>query len=178
MFDKVKEHLDEIISIAGKCPEQYQVKCFEILLSALVRVETPVIRGVEGIPKIAARERELPKADFFSRHGITEEEWSRVFDFDGSSWFITATLKEKEMSKKQVQLALLSGIKSLLEGAEPIILKSSFVELCRHYATYDRRNFAHHMRAHKNLFRSKGKDWTLTRPGQEKAVEVIKELAQ
>jgi len=178
MFEEVKEHLDEIVDIAGKCPEQYQAKCFEILLSALVRVETSAIRGVEGIPKIGASEREVPKADFFSRHGITEEDWSRVFDFDGSSWSITARLKEKQMSKKQVQLALLLGIKSLLEGTEPIILKSSLVELCRHYATYDRRNFAHHMRLHQILFRSKGKDWTLTRPGQEKAAEVIKELAQ
>jgi len=178
MFEKVKEHLDEIVSIAGKCPEQYQVKCFEILLSALVKIETLPIRGVEGLPEIAARERMMPKADFFSRHGITEEEWSRVFDFDGSSWSIIAKLKAKEKSQKQVQLALLLGTKSFLEGPEPIIPKSSLVELCKNYATYDNRNFAHHMRVHQNLFLSKGKDWILTRPGLEKAAEVIKELAQ
>jgi len=178
MFDKVKEHLDEIVSIAGKCPEQYQVKCFEILLSALVKIETPPIRVVEGISEIAAGERVMPKADFFSRHGLTEEEWSRVFDFDGSSWSIIAKLKRKEMSKKQVQLALLLGTKSFLEGGVPIIPRPSLVELCEHYATYDSPNFATHMKAQQNLFLPKGNDWILTRPGQEKAAEVIKELAQ
>lgn len=178
MFEKVKEHLDEIVSIAGKCPEQYQVKCFEILLSALVKIETPPIRGVEGIPEIVTRERVMPKADFFSRHGLTEEEWSRVFDFDGSLWSIIAKLKAKEMSKKQVQLALLLGTKSLLEGAEPIIPRSSLVELCKDYTAHDRSNFAKHMKAQQNLFRPKGKDWILTSPGLEKAAEVIKELAQ
>ena len=178
MFDKVREHLDEIINIAGKCPEQYQVKCFEILLSALVRVETPPGRVAEGMPKIGVEGRGMPKADFFSRYGVTEEEWSRVFDFDGSSWSIIAKLKAKEMSKKQVQLALLLGTKSLLEDAEPIIPKSSLIELCKHYATYDVGNFAHNMKAQHNLFLRKGNDWILTRPGQEKAAEVIKELAQ
>jgi hypothetical protein len=178
MFEKVKERLDEVISIAGKCPEQYQVKCFEILLSALVRVETPPIRGVEGMPKIGVEGRGMPKADFFSRYGVTEEEWSRVFDFDGSSWSIIVTLKAKERSKKQVQLALLLGTKSILEGTEPIIPRSSLVELCKHYATYDPPNFAKHMKTQKTLFSTKGKDWSLTKPGQEKAAEVIKELAQ
>jgi hypothetical protein len=178
MFDKVKEHFDEIISIAGKCPEQYQVKCFEILLNALVKIETPPIRFMEGMPEIGAREREMPKADFFSRHGLTEEEWSPVFNFDGSSWSIIAELKTKEMSKNQVKLALLLGIKSLLEGTEPIILRSSLIELCKRYAAHDATNFAKHMKANKKLFLPKGKDWILTKPGQKKAAEVIKELAQ
>jgi hypothetical protein len=178
MFEKVKEHLDEIVSIAGKCPEQYQVKCFEILLSALVRIETPSIRVGEGKPEIGAGERVVPKADFFPRHGLTEEEWSRVFDFDGSSWSIIAKLETKEKSKKQVQLALLLGTKSLLEGTEPIISKSALVELCKHYATYDGPNFARHMKAQKDLFLSRGKDWTLTKPGQDRAAEAIKELAR
>jgi hypothetical protein len=179
MFEKVREHLDEIVSIAGKCPEQYQVKCFEILLSALVKTETPPVRVVERESEITARERVMPQADFLSRHGLTEQEWSRVFDFDGSSWSIIAKLKDKKVSKKQIQLALLLGAKSLLEGTEPIIPKSSLVELCKHYATYDVKNFAHHMKkAQQNLFLRRGDDWSLTRPGQEKAAGVIKELAQ
>lgn len=178
MFDKIKEHLSEIISIAGKCPEQYQEKCFEILLSALVRVEAPPIRVAEGMPRTVVEERGMPKADFFSRYGITEEEWSRSFDFDGNSWSIIAKLKAKERSTKQIQLALLLGIKSILEGTDPIIARASLVELCKYYATYDSPNFAKHMKKQKNLFSTRGKDWALTKPGQEEAAEVIKELAQ
>jgi len=35
MFENVKVSLNEVIEIANKCPERYQVKCFEILLDAL-----------------------------------------------------------------------------------------------------------------------------------------------
>lgn len=172
MFEKVKENLNEVISIANRCPEKYQEKCFEILLSSLVRPEIPSIEGVAGAA-IAA------KTDFFSRYNISQEEWTRIFHFDGSSYsVIVKDLKEKTTTKKQVKLALLLGIKGLLETGEALISKDSLVELCKNYAAYDPTNFAKYMKKNKNLFLAKGDGWVLTMPGQDKAAEVIKELAK
>lgn len=36
MFETIKKHLDEVIEVSDKCPDKYQVKCFEILLDSLV----------------------------------------------------------------------------------------------------------------------------------------------
>ena len=37
MLEKIREHLSEVIKMADECPEKYQVKCFEVLLEALLR---------------------------------------------------------------------------------------------------------------------------------------------
>ena len=174
MFEKVKEHLNEIIGIADKCPEKYQVKCFEILLGALVKPEIPSAAGV-------AEAAVISEADFFSRHEISPKEWQRVFHFDGKSAYsiIVGDLKVKPTVGKQERLALLLGVKNLLETGDAAISKDPLIELCERYSAYDSSKFATYIRQRKNLFLSKGKEgWALTIPGQAKAAEVIKELAQ
>jgi hypothetical protein len=172
MFEKVKEYLSEIISIADECPEKYREKCFEILLSSLVRPEAPSVITPAGAPMIT-------KADFFSRYNISQEEWTRVFHFDGSSYqVIVKDLKEKGKAPKQVKLALLLGVKALLETGEATISRNSLVEHCKSYATHDASNFAVNMKNQKDLFLAKDDSWVLTMPGQDKAAEIIKELAK
>jgi len=179
MFNKVKECLSEIIDIADKCPEKYQVKCFEVLLSALVRPEISPIGAARKVP-VAGGEAPVPaKPDFFSKYSITEEEWSRVFYFDGNSYsIIVKDLKDKRIAKKQIKLALLLGVKGLLESGEPAISKDSLVELCKEYSAFDSSNFATHMKHAKNLLSTKSNGWALTVPGKEEAAKIIKELAQ
>lgn len=172
MFEEVKDHLNEVISIADKCPEKYQVKCFEILLSSLTRPEMPSIKGVAGAPAVA-------KIDFFSNYQIPQKEWQRVFHFDGSSYqVIVKDLKGRGKAPKQVKLALLIGVKELLETGEATISRELLIEACEKYAAYDASNFAANMKVRKNLLLPKGDGWVLTVPGQEQAAEVIKELAQ
>jgi hypothetical protein len=167
MFEKVKEHLNEVINIANKCPEKYQEKCFEILFSSLVRPAAP--------PGAAA----VSTAGFFSDYGITEKEWQRVFQFDGKSYsIIVRDLKAKGKAPRQVRLALLVGAKALLETSEAAISRDSLVEFCKTYAAYDSKNFKGNMKKQKDLFLPRDDDWVLTTPGQAKAAEVIKELAQ
>lgn len=171
MFEKVKGHLNEIIDIADKCPEKYQEKCFEILLSSLVRPEAPSAVPIPSAPTVT-------KIDFFSNYNIPEEEWTRVFHFDGRSYrLIVKDLKERGKAPKQIKLALLLGVKALLETGEAIISKESLIDACETYATYDSSNFAGNMKRNKNLFLTTDDAWTLTVPGQERAAEVIKELA-
>lgn len=178
MLEKIKDKLNDVISIADECPEKYQVKCFEIILGALVATEG--VAPVTGPAITAGRVIEKPGPDFFTRHNIAEEEWQRVFHFDGVSYpIIVSDLKEKPAAKKQVRLALLLGIKGLLETGDSIFEKGQLIELCKQHAAYDSSNFAAHMKKQKSLFVSKGKNnWTLTKPGESQATEVIKELSQ
>lgn len=172
MFEKVKEYLNEVISIANKCPEKYQEKCFEILLSSLVRPEAPPVKaGVGTLP--------ATKTDFFSRHGVSEEVWAGVFHFDGTSYSIIAQdLKGKGKAPKQVQLALVLGVKGLLETGKAFTSRELLIATCKQYSAFDSSNFSGNMKKHKKLFLPEGDGWVLTVPGKEKAAEVIKELAQ
>ena len=42
MFDNVAEHLDEAVRLAERCPEKYQVPCFEALISVLAQADSPL----------------------------------------------------------------------------------------------------------------------------------------
>lgn len=173
MLEKIRDFLNEVIDMANQCPEKYQLKCFEVLLDALVKAEAPAASPIG--PKLTGK----LQPEFFSRHSISQDEWSKVFHFDGTSCsVIVKDLREKTVSKKQVKLGLLLGVASLLESGEATISKESLVDMCQQYAAYDSKNFATHMRNQKNVFLPKGDGWLLTMPGQEEAAEAIKELAQ
>ena len=179
MFEKVREHLNEVIDIANKCPEKYQAKCFEILLDAVVKGESTTSGIIAGLPAVKAQMSGPDKSPFFSQHSISEDEWSRVFHFDGISYsIIVKNLGEKVKSRKQIKLALLLGITKILNTGEATIPKDELMELCKTYSAYDQSNFAAHMKNRKDLFLAKGNDWTLTMPGRDEAAKTIKELSQ
>jgi len=181
VFEKIRDNLNEVIDLAEKCPEKYQVKCFEVLLDSLVKAETMPTEAVAGVPPASTEPSGKPKSDFFSQYNILQDEWSRVFHFDGDSWSIiikAKDLREKAKSKKQIKLALLVGVKNLLKTGESAILRTELIDMCNQYSTYDQGNFAAHMKSQHNLFLRKGDGWILTRPGNEEAAKVIKELAK
>jgi len=180
MFENIRDTLNEVIEIANKCPEKYQIKCFEILLDALAKREATAMGTTIEKATIITKLPEQQEPTFFSTNQILPDEWKRVFHFDGNSYkVIVKDLKDKNVSKKQVKLGLLIGIKSLLETGKPIISKEELIAICKQYSTYDSANFATHMKNQKNLFISEDKNtWSLTVPGEGKAAEVIKELAQ
>lgn len=178
MFEKIKSHLGEVINISETCPEMYRVKCFEILLAALVEEEAALTPSTAGKP--AAREGLTKSADdFFSRHNVSDQEWTKIFHLHDNSYsIIVKDLKERATAKKQVKLALLLGIKSLLETGQANVSRESLISTCEQYSAYDRGNFATTMKNRKNLFLAKGDGWTLTVPGQSEAANTVKELAQ
>lgn len=177
MLEKIKDKLNEVVAIAETCPEKYQVKCFEILLSSFVRTEVEV--PITGAAITTGQVGKKVAPAFFARQNITEEEWQKVFHIEGNQCsIIVDELKERTRSRKQVKLALLEGVKELLESGEATITKENLVELCKKYDAYDSPNFATHMKKQRSLFLAKGDNWSLTKPGEKRAAEVVKELSQ
>ncbi len=179
MFETAKQHLNDVIEIANKCPEKYQVKCFEVLLELLVSGKSinPVAQPVSGVT--SPQEIPIAASNFFSQNSIAQEQWELIFNFDGNVCnVVVQDLKEKTVSGKQIKLALLLGIKNQFVTGTPSISKDELIDMCRQYATFDSGNFSAHMKNQKILFLSKGnKGWQLTRPGCKKAAQIIKELA-
>ena len=212
MFENVGEHLDEAVRLAERCPEKYQLACFQALIRMLAQHDSPLhlAGNSDAHPFNPNRstvdiqlphsngfdsERMSPYADlassadrtrddsergpkFMDQYQIPEASISRVYHLDGQSYrIIVKDLKEKTSSKKQVKLALLLGIGGLLSGGQPIFSKQKLIEACREYGAYDAPNFASHMKKQRNMFISKGHEWSLTVPAQQRAAEAIKELA-
>ena len=173
MFETISNHLNEVIDIANKCPDKYQVKCFEILLDAIVKWQATTSLQTSG-----AVMPSNDRFDFFQSHDISQDQWTRVFHFDGDSFkIIVKNLKEKPTSKRQIRLALLLGAKNLLETDEAFVPKDILIDICKKYNAYDSPNFSSNMKKQKDLFLAQGNGWILTIPGQEQAADIIKELA-
>ena len=178
MFDHFKEHLNEILVIAESCPEAYKVPCFRILASELVRSSVPQPAAANGRESASPRVLNGGASIFVRQYDLEDHDISRVYHHDGDAYsIIVRDLKVKPKSQKQLRLALLLGAGGLLAGVDGVVEKQVLMELCKKYAAFDSANFAANIRDHRDLLLAKGDAWVLTVPGQERASEVIKELA-
>ncbi len=199
MFENVAEHLDEAVRLSERCPEKYQIPCFQALIRVLAQSDSlPAQNGNRDAHHLAANGEtsaspikgpylnlgstgQQPSERgpiFLDQHQIPEPSISRIYHLDGDSYrVIVKDLKEKTNSKKQVKLALLLGVGGLLAGGQPVFSKERLIEVCREYGAYDAPNFASHMKKQRDMFIAHGNDWSLTVPAQQRAAEAIKELA-
>ncbi len=205
MFENVAEHLDEAIRLSERCPEKFQVPCFQALIRVLAQSDSPPsIREQDHIEQRRGRSfsavgdppasssngsdsdsgsgRQRQAEDrgslFLNQHQISDTSISRVYHLDADSYrIIVKDLKEKTTSKKQIKLALLLGVGGLLAGGQPAFSKQRLIEVCREYGAYDGPNFASHMKRQRDMFIAQGNEWSLTVPAQQRAAEAIKELA-
>ncbi len=196
MFENVAEHLDEAVRLAERCPEKYQIPCFQALIRILAQLDSaPSLEGqpisVYGeIPVSPLSSREAGgdaerhsqangrASVFLDQHQISTENISRIYHLDGDSYrIIVKDLREKTNSKKQIKLALLLGVAGLLAGGEPVFSKERLISVCREYGAYDGPNFASHMKKQRDMFIAQGNEWSLTVPAQQRAAGVINELA-
>ena len=199
MFENVAEHLDEAVRLSERCPEKYQIPCFQALIRVLAQsdslpaqngngeahdstaegeVSASPINGSYPISGLTGQQPNKRGSLFLNQNQIPEPTISRVYHLDGDSYrIIVKDLKEKTNSKKQVKLALLLGVAGLLAGGQPVFSKERLIEVCREYGAYDAPNFASHMKKQRDMFIAQGNDWSLTVPAQQRAADAIKELA-
>ena len=199
MFENVAEHLEEAVRLSERCPEKYQIPCFQALIRVLAQSDSLPAQNGNGEVQDSTAKGEIPTSPingsylspgltgqepnkrgrlFLNQHQIPEPTISRVYHLDGDSYrVIVKDLKEKTNSKKQVKLALLLGVGGLLAGGQPVFSKERLIEVCREYGAYDAPNFASHMKKQRDMFIAHGNDWSLTVPAQQRAAEAIKELA-
>ena len=195
MFENVAEHLDEAVRLAERCPEKYQIPCFQALIRVLAQSDSApsVSRPSASLSEASAspsngsysqrgpvgqQQSEGRGLVFLDQHQLTDASISRVYHLDSGSYrIIVRDLNEKTNSKKQIKLALLLGVGGMLAGGPPVFSKEKLIEVCREYGAYDGPNFASHMRKQRDMFIAHGNEWSLTVPAQQRAAEVIKELA-
>lgn len=186
MFEELKKQLKEIVEIAESCPEPYKERCFSVLLEHFLSSKEKMKEFV-GKPNREEKEESFSGEwspaflKFIEEYGLKEAIY-QIFHFeDGKCEIIVKDLRTNNKATGQVNLALLLGIKHLAEEGAPNVPNEELRQLCDEHAVLDSANFSANMKKNKNLFlptKRKGKkDWKLTKPGENKAAELIKELA-
>jgi hypothetical protein len=185
MFEQLKKQLKEIVEITEQCPEQYREKCFSILLEHFLafqeKTKVPVGESSNITGEDFSGEWNPTFSKFVKDHGLTKAVRNVFHIESGKCEIIVRDLKTKDKAPAQVRLALLIGIKHMAGEETANIPNEELRYLCSTHAMLDTANFASIIRKNKDLFLQVGKgrkkDWKLTKPGEDKAQELIKELA-
>ena len=177
MFGELNGQLMKVVALAESCPERYKASCFEILWTAVVQQSYSQPENNQN--SIGTLTGTAGPSDSISSNGIDANVWQKAFHFQEDSWvIIVRNLKETTKAKKQVKLALLSGIADKHSGGRGLIARTTLVDYCKNHAAYDSANFSATMKRQKDLFIDADGGWMLTIPGEERALEVIEELTQ
>lgn len=203
MTDKIKEKVLEFAAIAKECPENLQVKCFELLLSHyLDQLSTKLEKKQEekkdeanppsavkpskeshNQEDILERDLHMKIKQFLKKSNLTVAYLNQIFYKEGGEIEpLYDDLKTTKAAESQVRIALLHALKNAISTGDfqfngEDVRKETQVRKC-----YDAPNFTTNFKNNKLLFDNfDGYDKTqpkitLSSEGKQKLAEVIQEL--
>lgn len=187
MYESIKEKIEEILKITNKCPENLQEKCFELLI-------TPLIKGgrstdVEEKSNDETDVEEEPKKDFIisidvkaflHQYNVAEEKLSSLFLMQENKVRPTYSLSTTKKARGQIQIAVLSALENALKGGKFQFSIPATKNRCIELKTYDVANFQKIFKKNKELFKSldDAENVELSPSGKEKLAEVIIQMTK
>lgn len=203
MTDKIKEKVLDFAAIAKECPENLQVKCFELLLSHYLGQLSATLERKQHEKKdetkppaaekpsdetpnqedILERDVHVKVRQFLKKSNLTVAHLNQIFYKEGEDIRpLYDDLKTTKAAESQVRIALLHALRNAISTGDfqfdgEDVRKETQVRKC-----YDAPNFTTNFRNNKVLFdnfdgydKSQPKI-TLSSQGKEKLAEVIQEL--
>ena len=200
-YAELKDEIKELATIADSVPEQFREKCFEILLSHLLKGQKNRQQDVSGDEDADGTE-EQDAADkdndgkksgsqaipaqvrvFMRRTSVTELELCAVLMIeDGDVHFIREP-KATKVARGQIEWALLLALKNGYLKNEMSVDPEDVRSMCQDKGFYDKANFATNFKGakvqplFKGLMKPQGGAQGLTNEGQTELGKLIKSLA-
>ncbi len=199
-YDQLKVNVKEIAEIAASVPEQFRDKCFELLLSSLLRREGngateeekadrgkrpdtsddagKKAKGAQGEIPITTQLRVLMK-----KTGVTKEEIEKLLLYDNGEVHFIKEPHPKGITTGQIEWALLLALKNAILNDSLSTDPEDVRSVCQEKGYYDKGNFAGVFKTERNakLFRKalvkQGPAEPLSSDGQDALGELIKRLA-
>jgi len=197
MFEEVEEGIKEIIKIVELCPDKYQEKCFEVLLSAFIKNcsdQDPVKGDSEFLAEVEkdgaedfSGQEEITKTDLHVKakklleQGVTLEDINNMFYKEGDELKpLFDDLKSSKMSESQLKLALVEALKNVILTGEYKFNTDEVKRQCEDHKCYDSANYAAIFKKQKNWFNedyARNTFMTLSADGKKELITVIKQLS-
>jgi hypothetical protein len=204
MYEEAQPELDRIVTLVKSCPEEFQVKGFELLLHGYVESqlhrrpigtakETPNGKGngdgpppdesdADGTDDVVVPAAIGPRFKILAtRSNVTQKQLEDLFDFNVDPFtFASVTIEGKNYYEKARKVALLVGAKNYLNSGKWVANWEEIKALCMDNSCYDAGNFAKAMReATGTLFKTVVVPTyvELNNFGTTKAHELVGELA-
>ncbi|HNW71677.1 MAG TPA: hypothetical protein PKZ36_00295 [Candidatus Paceibacterota bacterium] len=203
MIKNIKEQIKEIIEIVNLCPANLQEKCFDILLSDIIKSDKT---KDEGHPKkdevpdkkesedknkninLVSNGEEFEMKDFHTKtkkiipKELTLEEINNLFYKEGEEIKpLYDDLKSSKVAESQMRVAIMEALKNGLKTGDFSFNTQTVRELCESYKCYDSANFSAHFKKNGGLFNEEYKNniiMSLSADGKKEMVKIAKDLSQ
>lgn len=198
-IEKLKAQVKEIGGIANSVPEPFREKCFELLLSQLIKEAAPRVgergagaaaggdAGDSPTDEVESGSGTIPMTTtlrlFTKKTGVSVDELEKVLMFDEGEVHFIREPDSGAVSKGQIEWALLLALKNGIENdrlaADPEAVRS----IVQEKGYYDKGNFASNFKkpGYAKLFKKalapQGEAEPLTGDGQEALAKLIKRMA-
>jgi hypothetical protein len=197
-YEKLKSDVKEIADIASAVPEKFRDKCFELLLTNLLKDGS----GSNGQDKKEplSSDKESPKVPpgeeprtaipiktalrvLMQKTSVTKEELEKIFIFDNGEVHFIREPHDTGIAKGQTEWALLLALKNAVEKGELSTDPEKLRSICQEKGFYDQANYAATLKAErnaklfKNPLKSQGEAQPLSNAGQDALGALIKKLA-
>lgn len=192
-YAELKKEIRDIANIASSVPEDFRVKCFEILLNKFLagREGTggPGEEEQKDITKTAKGkvEERIPLTTqlrvFMKKTSVTQEELSRILVYAEGDVHFTREPSDVPVSNGQIQWALLLALKNGILNDSFCVDPEDVRSICQEKGFYDRPNFASIFKYKKNakLFKKalepQGDAQQLSNEGLAELAKLTKALA-
>jgi len=197
----IKTEMGEILEIVKMCPEPLQEKCFDILVTSLVRDEAGAPRphtnahkdNTDDQPVERQRQdsgEEIAEADlhtkvrkFLVKESISLETLNELYyKEDGDILPLYETPGTHKMAEAQIRLALLTAFENALPTGDFSFNVETVRTRCQAMKCYDSANFAANFRNSASFFQDftykKGADGELSPEGKKELASAIKHLSE
>lgn len=196
-MENITEKINEIITIADKCPELYKLECFKILLKheligfkddqIMDSVSTsPVVEEVieEKQREIQASDLHIKFKSFMDKKNISYENVNQLFYFENGSFLgMYDDLKTTKAAEVQIRIALLQAMLNAMNSGEFEFDGEAVRAECQKRKAYDSTNFTTNFKTKSNLFDkfnkyTKGVLIKLSEAGKDELSRIIEEISK
>jgi len=191
-YEALRNEMKEIVEISLSVPEQFQQRCFEILLNAYLAKkpdEPAVIESKDPVtppPQNPIGMSTIPLTTqlrlFTQRTNVTMEMLNRIVLYsDGEIHFIKEPASQS-IRQGQIDWALLLALKSIILKDNLEVDPEDVRSICKEKGFYDATNFAKNFRAtpyadyFKGILEPQGNPQSLSSEGQTALAELLKGL--
>jgi len=192
-YAQLKASIKEIAEIAASVPEQFRDKCFELLLTKLLRESGGGPNDGEDIKEDKLPEEKTPKGDgvpittqlrvLMKKTDVTKAEIDKILLYDNAEVHFIKEPNTKGITTGQMEWALLLALKNAIEKNSLTTDPEELRSVCQDKGYYDKGNFAGVLKQDRNakLFRkaltAQGPAEPLSSEGQDALGVLIKRLA-
>lgn len=193
-YERLKGEIEAIVEIASSIPEQFQQKCFEILLSGALRELAALLteerqRSVAGrAPQLAAAGESIPMTTslrlFMQRREVATEDLRRILMYADEEVHFLREPSKMKVAQGQMVWALLLALKNAIlidkMEADPEDVRS----VCKAKGFYDMANFAANFKREpyasyfKEPLEPQGEPQLVSKDGETALAELIRELVK